>query len=290
MITFWLVCGLFIVIALAFVLPPLLQSETQMPERSRETNLSIYRDQLSELETDLQNRIISNEQYLLERDAVQRRMLEDVAQQESRPSTDRLPDRQAAYVLAIAIPVLALGLYFRLGNVNARPPQPPVALSEPNAGESSGGMSQAQIEANVAALAKRLETNPGDLEGWIMLARSYGVLENYSEASKAYERAVALKPRDPELITNYAFALAMANGRSFDGRPKELIQQALQIAPENPTVLGLAGGAAFEQKEYQQAIEYWTKLLKFVPAESEMARAVSEKLSEARSLAAGGGK
>jgi len=114
-------------------------------------------------------------------------------------------------------------------------------------------------------------------------------LGKYDEASKAYEKALALKPRDADLLANLAFALAMANGQKFDGRPMELLKQALQIEPDNANVLGLAGGAAFAQKNYKQAIEYWEKLLKQVPPDSEIGRAVTEKLQDAKRLAAEGG-
>jgi cytochrome c-type biogenesis protein CcmH len=291
MITFWLICGVFILIALAFVLPPLFQTESHaQPDESgsREANISVYKDQLSELEADLRNGIIGSQQYEQDRDEIQRRLLDDLGASDSRQPTKPLKDeRVAAYALAIAIPVLAIGLYWKIGNINAQPTQPP-APPPTSTGENSEGMSQAQIEANVAALAKRLETNPSDLQGWIMLARSYSMLEKYDDSSKAYEKAVALKPRDAELISNYAFTLAMASGGKFAGRPLELIKQALEIDPQNPNVLGLAGGAAFEQKDYERAIEYWTKLLQNVPADSEMAQAVNEKLKEAQSLAAGG--
>ncbi|HLE61684.1 MAG TPA: c-type cytochrome biogenesis protein CcmI [Pyrinomonadaceae bacterium] len=289
MITFWLICGVFILIALAFVLPPLFQTETHaQPDESgsREANITVYKDQLSELEADLRNGIIATQQYEQDRDEIQRRLLEDLAASDIKqlPTKPLKDERVGAYALAIAIPVLAIGLYLKIGNINAQPAQP-AAPPPTSTSENSGGMSQAQIEANVAALAKRLETNPSDLQGWTMLARSYSMLEKYDDSSKAYEKAVALKPRDVELISNYAFTLAMASGGRFAGRPLELIKQALEIDPENPTVLGLAGGAAFEQKYYKQAIEYWTKLLQNVPADSEMAQAVNEKLKEARSLA-----
>jgi cytochrome c-type biogenesis protein CcmH len=288
MIIFWLICGVFVLIALAFVLPPLFQTETHtQPEESgsREANVSVYKDQLSELEADLQNGIIGREQYEQDRDEIQRRLLEDLAASDiKQPSGKPLrEERVAAYALAIAIPVLAIGLYLKIGNINAQPAKPE-SLPQSSNNEASGGMSQAQIEANVAALAKRLETNPSDLQGWTMLARSYSMLQKYDESSKAYEKAVALRPRDADLISNYAFTLAVASGGKFAGRPLELIKQALEIAPENPNVLGLAGGAAFEQKDYKQAIEYWTRLLQNVPADSEMALAVNEKLKEARSL------
>jgi cytochrome c-type biogenesis protein CcmH len=288
MITFWLVCSVFLLIALAFVLPPLFHTESKPAHAesgSRVANISVYKDQLSELEADRRNGIIGNEQYEQDREELQRRLLEDVAAKDVKDiPVNPTRDKQVTYVLAIALPVLAVSLYLRIGNTNDRNAKPDSAQMASS--ETPGVMSRAQIEANVSALAKRLEVNPSDLQGWTMLARSYSILEKYDESSKAYEKAVALKPRDAELISNYAFALAMANNGKFEGRPQELIKQALQIDPENTSALGLAGGAAFEQKDYKQAIAYWTSLLANVPPESEMAQAVSQKLNEAKSLAA----
>ncbi|HEY6121288.1 MAG TPA: c-type cytochrome biogenesis protein CcmI [Pyrinomonadaceae bacterium] len=288
MMIFWLVCGVLILIALAFVVPPLWQTETTANDENnelREENVSIYRDQLRELEADLRNGIVSQDQYEQDRDEIKRRLLDDVSNATEPKRSKTNGDRRAAYALAVTLPLLAVALYAKFGNSNARPPEtesPPAATAP--AAENAGGMSQAQIEANVDRLAKRLESNPSDVQGWIMLARSYNTLGKYDESSKAYEKAVALKPKDADLLANLAFALAMANGQKFDGRPTDLLNQALQIEPDNVNVLGLAGGAAFAQKDYKHAIEYWQKVLKQVPPNSDLAQAVNEKLVEARRL------
>jgi len=146
-------------------------------------------------------------------------------------------------------------------------------------------MSQAQIDANVAALAKRLEANPNDADGWAMLGRSYINLEKYREASDAYAKAAALKSGDADLLVEYAFALGMANGRSLQGQPAELIKRALQIAPENPNALQLAGQAEFEAKNYRQAILYWQKVLDKSSGNAELQQAISKQIDEAKSLA-----
>jgi cytochrome c-type biogenesis protein CcmH len=292
MMIFWLVCGLFILIALAFVLPPLWQGEGEPAKNDNdagEQNISIYRDQLSELDADLRNGIVSEDQYEQDRDEIKRRLLDDVSGPISERVTKHPAQRRTAYAIAVSLPLLAIVLYAKLGNINARSAmtESPPSAAAPNS--EGGGMSQAQIEANVAKLAKRMESNPSDAQGWIMLARSYDTLGKFDESSKAYEKAVALKPRDANLLAKLAFALAMANGQKFEGRPMELLKQALQIDPDNANVLGLAGGAAFAQKNYKQAIEYWEKLLKQIPPESELGQAVSEKLREAKRLAADGG-
>ena len=74
MILFWVICALLIVIALAFVLPPLLQrsdnAEVVIDEERKQANIAIYRDQLSELEADLRNGIVAEDQYAQDRDEI----------------------------------------------------------------------------------------------------------------------------------------------------------------------------------------------------------------------------
>jgi cytochrome c-type biogenesis protein CcmH len=115
-----------------------------------------------------------------------------------------------------------------------------------------------------------------------MLANSYTSLERYSDAGAAYERATALKPNDADLLAEYAFVLAMMNNRSLAGKPTELLEKAMRIDPENPKVLQLAGGAAYEAQKYDEAIKYWEKLLAKVPAESEMGQLVSQRIADAK--------
>jgi cytochrome c-type biogenesis protein CcmH len=146
-------------------------------------------------------------------------------------------------------------------------------------------MTQQAIEANVAKLAKRLEQNPTDVQGWIMLGRSYVSLEKYSEATNAYGKASALRPGDADLLSDYAFAMGMASGQRLEGQPLELINKALKLDPENPKALELAGSAAFEAKNYNQAMNYWQKLMQKTPPNSELARALSQRINEAKSLA-----
>jgi cytochrome c-type biogenesis protein CcmH len=301
MIFFWVICAIFVAIALAFVLPPLLQTSLQTSpgtdnEQSRkEANVDIYRDQISELEADMANGIVSREQYQQDRDEIERRLLED----ESGPDiTSKGPEKKAtaasgrapAYAVALGIPLIAIALYVQVGNPSAlsgvsaavrTPTQAPTA----GASQPSGQMTQQEIEANVAKLAKRLEQNPTDVQGWIMLGRSYVTLEKYSEAANAYAKATALKPEDADLLGDYAFAMGMANGQRLEGQPLELINRALKIDPENPKALELAGSAAFEAKNYNQAINYWQKLMQKTPPNSELAQALSQRINQAKSLA-----
>ena len=120
-----------------------------------------------------------------------------------------------------------------------------------------------------------------------MLARSYNSMERFGEAAGAYARATELQPKDADLWAEYAFVSAMAAGQRLDGRPTELINEALKVDPENAKALQLAGSAAFQAKDYKKAIDYWERVLKRVPAGSEVAEMITGRINEAKTLAAG---
>ncbi|HEV8426300.1 MAG TPA: c-type cytochrome biogenesis protein CcmI [Pyrinomonadaceae bacterium] len=290
MILFWVVCAVLILIALAFVLPPALQrseeTDVKSDDERRQANVAVYRDQLSELEADLRNGIIGEEQYPQDREEIERRLLEDTAQVRSK-KTPAAPvnARNTAYLLGLGIPFIAIVFYLKIGEPNLI--ENPAPVGTPAAATSSAPpeRSQAQIEANVAKLAERLKSNPNDVQGWTMLARSYSSMEKFSEAANAYGKATELTPKDADLWVEYAFATAMANGRTLVGKPTEFIGQALKIDPENAKALQLAGSAAFEAKDYKKAIDYWQRVLKKVPPESDVGRAINERINEAKTLA-----
>jgi cytochrome c-type biogenesis protein CcmH len=132
-----------------------------------------------------------------------------------------------------------------------------------------------------------MRENPSDGEGWAMLARSYNVLGRYQEASTAYEKAVSLLPQDAQLMADYADALAMSQGQKLEGKPLDIVRQALKIDPANLKALALAGTEAYDRKAYREAVTYWDKVVQLAPADSEFARSIVSGLEEARALAEG---
>lgn len=290
MILFWVICALLIVIALAFVLPPALQrskeSKVTIDQERKQANIAVYRDQLSELEADLHNGIVGEEQYAQDRDEIERRLLEDTASTKSQKAAAvPLNARNTAYLLGIGLPLGAIVFYLSIGEPQRITNPAPVGAPPSASSAAPQERSQEQIEANVAKLAQRLESNPNDAQGWMMLARSYSSMGKFSEAANAYVKATELNPKNADLLAEYAFATAMSEGRSLQGKPAELINRALKIDPENLKALQLAGTAAFDSKDYKKAIDYWQRVLKKVPPGSEVAEAINERINEAKTLA-----
>ena len=290
MILFWIICAGFIAIALAFLLPTLLQpaSEDDRAETNRErreANIAVYRDQLHELKADLENGLVSNDQFEQDSEEIQRRLLEDTASTVQKTKANRQLGRSTAYVIALAIPVIAVALYLNLGTPQGI--SSAATRAPENVGTGRPERSQQQIDANIQKLADKLKANPSDPAGWIMLARSYSSMGRFGEAVGAYAKATELNSKDADLWAEYAFATAMANDRKLEGRAVELINQALKVDPENAKALQLSGTAAFEAKDYKKAIEIWQRVLAKVSPGSEEAQAITERINEAKQLSTG---
>jgi cytochrome c-type biogenesis protein CcmH len=289
MLIFSIIIALLILLALWFVLPPLFQSdETQPKEDVRAANVSVYRDQYRELEEDFRNGLIAEDQYQREKGELERRLLEDVSKVNNlaREKISQ-PNRKMALAVAVAIPLVAISFYVAVGNPKAISGLPTNSeLSAPGT-QQNGTMSQQQIEQNVAKLSKRLDENPNDAQGWLMLGRSYTVLERFADAAAAFQRATSLNATDANAWADYAEAQALANGQRMAGKPLEAALRALQLDPKNEKALALAGSAAFETNDYRKAIDYWQKLLTLLPPNSDAAKTVSDQLTKAKQLAAG---
>ena len=296
MTTFWVVAGIFIVGALLFVLPTLWSKRERQAGVARDaTNVNIYRDQLAELDSDLRSDILTREQYEQSKRELQQRMLQDIPGGETAPATSASmsaaimngKSNVATITLtSLAVPVLAVSLYLWLGNTKALLPQPAVGEQAPMSAEGGHPDFSSVLENLIA----RLKNKPDDMEGWLMLGRTYAMMQRFNEAKEAYEKVLALAPENPEVITDYADIVAMTNNGSLIGKPLELINKALRLDPQNPKALALAGTAEFERRRYKDAAAYWEKLLVLIPpAESELAESVRNSIAEAKSLASGKG-
>jgi cytochrome c-type biogenesis protein CcmH len=273
MTAFWLIGVALAALALAWVLWPLRSRRPRAPVSRQAANVSIYRDQLRELEADLAAGTLAQADYERSRAEVEARLLQDVRGPDATVPLERRSTRGTALALGAAIPVVALAVYLMVGN--------PATLSR----QIDHGATVQQLENMVERLAARMRENPDDVQGWQLLGRSYAALGRFKESADAYAQAALRAPRDAQLLVDFADALAMARGQRLEGEPEKLVQRALEIDPQNPKGLALAGTAAFERKDFAKAAEYWERMLPLVPADSEDARVIRQNVAEASSLA-----
>lgn len=278
MTVFTIVAAVLLVAVLAILLPPLwrIPGQTARADR-REINLTIFRDQLAELERERRDGSLAETDFAQARTELQRRLLDEVEAQ-SAPASRSTGGRQTALILLLAIPLAAAGGYALLGTPRALDPLQRQARVTPQ-----------QIEAMLGSLIEKLKKNPDDAQGWVMLARSYKVLERYPEAAEAFTHASRLVNQEASLLADYAEVLSQASGGDLQGKPSELIARALKIDPNEPQALLLAGAAASDRQDFTAAAEYWSRLLLQLEPDSDDAKALEAAVTRARTMAAQSG-
>jgi cytochrome c-type biogenesis protein CcmH len=175
---------------------------------------------------------------------------------------------QTAGLLAV-FPALTAGLYLHLGA--------PAILQELALTEAQ---SSYDVEGMVKALEDKLKSTPDDAEGWYALGRAYIAFGRYADAEVALRKAATLSPKDARILAQYAEAMALGQN-SLDGRPLELIREALEISYEDEKALELAGLAAFQKENWAEALHYWRRLLKLLPRETEQHDAIAQAVRTA---------
>jgi cytochrome c-type biogenesis protein CcmH len=155
----------------------------------------------------------------------------------------------------------------------------------PHEGSDGAAPDEQQFAAAVEKLAQRLKDQPDNAEGWAMLARSYARLGKHADAVPAFVKAVALRGDDARLLADYADTLAVHNGRTLDGEPMKLVERALKLDPQNPKALALAGTAAFDKRDFKEAVRQWEQLSAVLPADSDFLPQLQASIDQARELA-----
>ena len=268
MTTFLIAAALVLAATLALLSRPWWRRRRTVTDTRQSLNAAIYRDQLAEIEQDRASGELNEADYLEARAELQRRLLEDTSERDAALDQPSHPKR-TLIALAVALPLAATGLYAWLGNPAGMAPM------------ARRDFTQADIENMVAGLAAKLEKEPGNHEGWIMLARSYKAMGRYDEAERAFEKAMPLVEQNPQLLGAYADLLAMKSNGDLSGRPEELIAKALALDPDDPQNLWLAGTAAFNRNDFAAAVTHWRRALPQLPPDSEEAQMLIAIIAEA---------
>ena len=267
------IAALLTLLVVAWLVRPLLRKPKSEGVSSEKLNAAIHRDQLHALEVDLARGVISQRDFDTTRDELQLRLLDDTESFETSPTQKKAgfwTAKRTAGVVAASLPVLAIGLYLQLGTPAAIDPV------------ASAPVDDQQIKQMIDTLAARLKDNPDNPKGWAMLARSYKVMGRFKESQQAFEKAGALVNTEPDLLVDYAELLGMQAGNKLDGKPQQMIDEALRLNPKHPMGLMMAGVAAYQRADYPNAVTRWEKLLSLMPPDSPDAQQIQGNIDDAR--------
>ncbi len=282
MMGLWLGAVLMVVVALAFLLPPLLRSSTKHdPDVDRQQlNVSIYRSRLEELEVAFSEGELDDDDYRATRADLERAMMTDVPAEQAVPETSSSTHPLTAALLTVAVPVAALGLYLTLGTPQALSPS--IATRVSADGNAINAEQLPSVESMLASLQARLESHPEDTKGWRLLGRTYAHLERLNEASQAFAQALALQPDNAEAMIDHAEILGRLAGDRLQGEALELVRRALSMDPLHKRALWLAGFGALQAGDNTLAISHWEKLQTQGGLEPQEVEIVSRMLARAR--------
>jgi cytochrome c-type biogenesis protein CcmH len=259
--TFWLICAAMLLLGLLFVVVPLWRGKVTNNDVLRDAaNLDILRDQSTEMSADLNNGLLTQEAFEQGQRELQARLLDEVKSPEQVViAAPRHPAKVLAVVLAVLIPLGSVGLYYKLGHLDALlPPKEQISAD-------ASGIIHSEIA--LQDMEKKLAKTPDSVEGWLQVGRSYAELKRYDDAVRAYEHLAKLAPNESQMWTEYADVYAMSKGQTLKGKPTEFLTKALALDPKNTTALALSGSAAMERGDYVAAITHWQNLLALLPAD-----------------------
>ncbi|MGE8390518.1 MAG: c-type cytochrome biogenesis protein CcmI [Pseudomonas sp.] len=259
MTEFWLSAGLLLLAALGFLLIPILRGRNRQQEEDRTAlNVALYQERVAELAAQQAAGVLDATQLANGRDEAARELLADTEGAEA-PRQGHL-GKVLPLLAAVLVPAMALGLYLHFGAADK------VELTQEFAAAPKS------MEEMTTRLERAVQAQPDSAEGLYFLGRAYMAEQRPAEAAKAYERAVALAGRQPELLGQWAQAQYFAANKQWSPQVQALTDEALKADPNEVTSLGLRGIAAFESERYQEAIDYWKRLLAQLP-EGDASRA-----------------
>lgn len=287
MLSFWVLTGLLTCIATALVVWPLVSRRHAAPaDRSDEEarRLAVYRDRRRELQADRESGRLTAEEAEraldeLVAEAARQFPDADAALQAPDPSKARRhPALATAALAALAVPLVALGVYSAIGT-------PAIVGQDASAPE----VGQARIAQAIQELEARVRTKPDDAEGWTLLAEALRMQNEPARAAQAYSKAVALLPPDARLLADYAETLAMVHNGEFAGKPMDLLDQALRIDPRDTKALSLMAAARYRSGNVAEALRLLRVLIAEIPAGAPEYAQMKDVIAQLEGELAGGG-
>jgi cytochrome c-type biogenesis protein CcmH len=279
MSVFWSLAVVLLVVALLFVIPPLLRKPRQILAAGNAVNVRVIRDQIAELDADLAAGKLDQNAYASARHDLERELLDDIgSDQQAVP-----PQRQGRWlvlVLVVLVPAMAVTLYRQIGGQGA--------MERIQAAQSRGGTARPaqpqrhSIEEMVAKLAQRMQEEPGNLQGWILLGRSYASMRRLDDAADAYRHAMELAPDNPDVLSSYADVLVGLNDGRFSDQVAQMLDKAVEVNPQHIKSRWLRGHEKFARADYDGAVDDWLIAMAGLPAGDENRAIIEGQISEAR--------
>ena len=283
MTVFWSLAVVMSLLALLFVVIPVMRKQAGDDVDQDALNAEVTRTRLAELDQDLNSGRLEQDQYEAARADLERELLADVGGTVAQARPVR-SGRWGALLVAVAVPASAALLYNTIGTQEIID----LLAEHPAARQSqhAGAPGQPSVEEMVAVLIERMQSNPDDLKGWSILARSLYVMNRYAEAVPAYRNVLRLGGgNDAGTLADFADALVATNNGQFTEESGNLLLKALELDPNHVKALWLAGHWQVEAGDNARALSYWEQAASLMPPTTEDYRIINQQIRDIRARA-----
>lgn len=272
--TLWLILAAMTAAALFAVVWPLARRAASASLGG--SDIAVYRDQLDEIERDRTAGLIGETEAAAARVEISRRLLAAAdAAQAAPPALGATAAARRRRVVAVAsllvLPVLAGGLYLRLGS-----PELAFAQKTPLSDDVTA---EELIETLVAKAEEHLLRNPEDGRGWEVLAPVYMRLDRYADAVNAWRNALHLLGESAERDANLGEALTAEANDVVTAEAKAAFVRAVTLDGTNVSARYYLGLADERDGQREEAAKIWRDLIANAPADAPWISEVRDALA-----------
>lgn len=276
MLTFWIAAILLTTAACLAVLLPAVRSRPDAAS-SDAHDITVYRDQLSEVEADEERGLIAATEAAEARAEIGRRILQ-VSRNAGDGSDLRGSSTKWLVLIAVAsIPLVSWGTYIATGSPDL-PGQPLSSRLNKNPAENT-------IEELIARAESHLATSPEDGRGWDVIAPIYVRVRRYEDAVNAYQNAIRISGSDARRQSGLGEALSAANRGVVVPDARQAFAKAIELEPRNSKARFFLAMADAQSGEAINAIAGWQALANDVPEESPWRAAALNAIAATRAQA-----
>ncbi|MCO5156926.1 MAG: c-type cytochrome biogenesis protein CcmI [Aquamicrobium sp.] len=274
---FWIAAAFLTLLACLPLLLPLARRNAALADDSG-FDVAVYRDQLAELDRDAARGAISETEAAEARAEIGRRILkasapvETQAAEKPRGQGFSRVGRLVASAAVLAVPLASWGIYAAIGSPGL-PAQPLSARLDKNPAENT-------IFELVARAERHLEANPEDGRGWEVIAPIYQRIGRYQDAATAYGNAIRLTGSTAAREIGLGEALTAASGGAITAEARGAFERALALEPRNPKARFLTAAALAHEGRSAEAAAAFRALLDDLPEGSPWRPTVAEAVSD----------
>lgn len=279
MLTFWATAILLTAVSCLAVLLPLIRSKTEAGS-STSYDIEVYRDQLSEVDSDETRGLIGAREAAEARAEIGRRILRSNDEADPVVAGQGTATKWLALIAVACIPLVSWGTYTAIGSPDL-PGQPLQARLEKNPSENT-------IEELIVRAESHLAQNPADARGWDVIAPIYVRVQRYQDAINAYRNAIRLGGSDARRQSGLGEALSAANQGVITSAARQAFLAALELEPRNSKALFFTAMADAQSGRAGEAIARWQTLADDAPDQSPWRNAALNAIAAVQARADAG--